>query len=173
MLESAFGGVQVVQVSRWNRWCCKEEDPIGFHDFYSLIYIRYKFFSSLNLNDNYSSKYISHNMKHRHTPKFALQRKSFLVGTFSPTEKWRHNEIFNSEQLPSLNFMPLQISSILLFPFTLLPSRPSIFFLYIHSLSDTLSLFFLSIILLMQTFCFWKPTYHILTPFQYQTYLVW
>jgi hypothetical protein len=25
----------------------------------------------------------------------------------------------------------------------------------------------------MQTFCFWKPTYHILTPFQYQTYLVW
>ena len=97
---------------------------------------------------------IPHNMKHRHTPKFALQGKSFLVGTFSPTEKWRHNEIFNSQQLPSLNFMPLQISSILLFPFTLLPSRPSIFFPYIHSLSDTLSLFFLSIILLIQTFCF-------------------
>ena len=132
---------------------------------------------------------IPHNMKHHRTTKFSFAKQKFSCRhIFTQGRIEAHNKIFNSQQLPSqrilchykyLKHIALQFSLSLsntdthsfsssypywvgLFPlwpsFSFLPSCPSISF-FIHSLSDTLSLFFSPIILLIQTFCFWKPTY--------------
>ena len=122
---------------------------------------------------------IPHNMKHYRTTKFSFAKQKFSCRhIFTHGKIEAHSKIFNSQRLPSLRILyhyeylkhiALQLSlsiSLLLFfyilthspSFTVLPSCPSISF-FIHSLSDTLSLFFSPIILLIQTFCFWKPTY--------------